>query len=194
MTLEKLKTEISACRICGNFLPHGPNPVFRANEKSRILLVGQAPGTRVHNTRIPWNDPSGDRLRGWLGLSREEFYNEENISIIPMGFCYPGKGKSGDLPPRAECAPAWHGKLLKFLPNLRLTLLIGQYSQKYYLGKRRKENLTETVRNFKEYLPDFFPLPHPSPRNTFWLQKHPWFETEVVPALKERCQEIWEEG
>lgn len=192
MTLKKLKSEISTCRICVDFLPFAPNPVFRANERSRILIIGQAPGTKVHNTGIPWNDPSGDRLRSWLGVSSDEFYNEENISIIPMGFCYPGKGKSGDLPPRPECAPKWHDKLLKFLPNLRMTLLIGQYSQKYYLGNRMKENLTATVQNFHEYLPDFFPLPHPSPRNTFWIQQHPWFAGEVIPVLKRKFHKILE--
>lgn len=154
------------------------------------MIIGQAPGTKVHNTSIPWNDPSGDLLRIWLGIDKETFYNANMMALMPMGFCYPGKGKSGDLPPRPECAPLWHKKLLNSLPELELTILIGQYSQAYYLGNKRKENLTETVRNFKEYLPHYLPLPHPSPRNRIWLKRNEWFSEEVLPYLSDRVKEI----
>jgi uracil-DNA glycosylase len=150
------------------------------------LIVGQAPGIRVHTTGIPWNDPSGDRLREWLQLDRATFYDEQRVAIIPMGFCYPGKGKSGDLPPRPECAPLWRPKLLPLLPNLQLTLLVGAYAQNYHLAGRRKATLTETVRAYQEYLPDIFPLPHPSPRNQFWLARNPWFAVECLPVLRQR--------
>jgi uracil-DNA glycosylase len=150
-----------------------------------LLIVGQAPGTKVHESGIPWNDPSGDRLRDWLELSPERFYDETDIAIVPMGFCYPGKGKSGDLPPRPECAPLWHDALLQRMPRLELTLLVGSYAQDYYLGKSG-DTLTDRVRRYREFGPRFFPLPHPSPRNTLWLRRNPWFEEEVVPALRER--------
>ena len=141
---------------------------------------------KVHQSGVPWDDPSGKRLREWLGVTNEEFYDEKLLALIPMGFCYPGKGKSGDLPPRPECAPLWHELLMKKMPNLKLILLLGTYSQQYYLGKKRRDTLTETVKNFEEYLPEFLPLPHPSPRNRFWLIKKSWFETEVIPYLKEK--------
>jgi len=157
--------------------------VLRASNTARILIVGQAPGTRVHQTGIPWDDPSGERLRGWMQVDSELFYNEQHIAIIPMGFCYPGKGKSGDLPPRPECAPQWHERLLAELPALRLTLLIGQYAQKYYLDTRRR-SLTETVQDWQSCLPAYFPLPHPSPRNIRWFRNNPWFEAEVLPAFR----------
>ncbi|GAB3037412.1 uracil-DNA glycosylase family protein [Bowmanella dokdonensis] len=176
--------EITQCRLCEPGLPLGANPVVRGTSSARLLIIGQAPGTRVHKTSTPWNDPSGDRLRDWLGLSRERFYDEQQIAIMPMGFCYPGRGKSGDLPPRKECAPIWHQRFIQTLPNLQLTLLIGQYSQAYYLGDKR--SLTERVRHFRDYLPAYFALPHPSPRNNLWLRRHPWFETEVLPELKQR--------
>jgi uracil-DNA glycosylase len=150
-----------------------------------VLIVGQAPGTRVHESGIPWNDPSGDRLRDWLELAPERFYDEAEIAIMPMGFCYPGKGKSGDLPPRSDCAPLWHEPLLQRMPRLELTLLVGSYAQNYYLGKSR-DTLADRVRRYREFAPRFFPLPHPSPRNTLWLRRNPWFEEEVVPALRER--------
>lgn len=152
--------------------------------------MGQAPGTKVQKTGIPWNDLSGDRLRSWLQLTREEFYDENRIAIIPTGFCYPGKGRGGDLPPRPECAPLWHPQLRAALPNIQLTLLIGSYAQNYYLGKRRKESLADTVKAYPEYLPEFLPLPHPSPRNLRWFRNHPWFDAEVVPALQQRVKQI----
>ena len=182
--LTSLLTEIRACQVCAAHLPHPPNPVLRAHVNARLLLVGQAPGRRVNETGIPWNDPSGDNLREWLQMTREEFYDERNIAIVPAGFCYPGTGKSGDLPPRPECAPLWHPPLLKALPKIELTLLIGSYAQAYYLKERIKPTLTETVMNYAEYLPSFLPLPHPSPRNRLWLRRNPWFAEEVLPLLR----------
>jgi uracil-DNA glycosylase len=180
----KLLEEIRSCRHCEKNLPLGPKPVLRAASSAKLLIVGQAPGTRVHASGIPWDDPSGDRLRTWLEIDKQTFYDEKRIAIVPMGFCYPGKGKSGDLPPRPECAPLWHDRILEQLPELELTLLIGQYAQKHYLGDRRQKNLTETVRAWENYLPEFLPLPHPSPRNLMWLKKNPWFERVVVPVLR----------
>jgi uracil-DNA glycosylase len=187
--LQRLLAEVRACRICAAHLPLGPNPVLRVAHTARLLIIGQAPGTRVHASGIPWNDPSGDRLRDWLQLERDQFYDESRIAIIPMGLCYPGKGKSGDLPPRPECAPQWHGQLLGQLPELQLKLLIGKYAQDYYLGSRRR-SLADTVRSCRDYLPEFFPLPHPSPRNLRWFRNHPWFDTEVLPLLRERIATI----
>jgi len=186
-TLDGLLQQVRACVVCEKDLPLGANPILRASQSSRILVVGQAPGTRVHQTGIPWNDPSGDRLRLWMNLSREQFYDESKIAIVPMGFCYPGKGKSGDLPPRVECAPLWHHPLLQHMPDLKLTLLIGQYAQKYYL-KDNYKTLTERVKNWREFAPDYFPLPHPSPRNQLWLKRNPWFAEEVIPALQQRLR------
>jgi len=183
--LGSLLDEIRRCRVCAAHLPFGPRPVLRASAGARLLIVGQAPGRRVHETGIPWNDPSGDRLRLWLGLDRAAFYDESRIAIVPMGFCYPGKGQGGDLPPRAECAPLWHARLIGQLPALRLALLIGQYAQAFYLGKDRARSLTETVRRGEAYLPRFLPLPHPSPRNMRWLIRNPWFEAESVPRLRD---------
>lgn len=157
-----------------------------ASAKSKIIVVGQAPGRVVHTTGIPWNDQSGSNLRSWLGVSRETFYDTSIFALIPMGFCYPGKGKSGDLPPRRECAPLWQEKLMEQMPEKRLVLLIGLYAQNYYLGNRCKGTLTETVKHFREYLPLFFPLPHPSPRNNIWQAKNQWFATEVLPVLKDK--------
>jgi uracil-DNA glycosylase len=154
---------------------------------ARLLVIGQAPGTRVHATGIPWNDPSGDRLRSWLGLDPGVFYDQSKVAIMPMGFCYPGRGHSGDLPPRPECAPLWHDRILAHLPAIELTLLIGRYAQDRYLGARRRDSLTETVKAWREYLDDgYLPLTHPSPRNRLWLKNNPWFEAEVVPFLKNR--------
>ncbi len=181
----KLLEDIRSCSICEEFLDLGPNPVVSASPKSKILVIGQAPGTKVHASGIPWDDASGKNLRKWLGVSNEQFYNPNLFGIVPMGFCYPGKGKSGDLPPRPECAPKWHNLLLKQMPEVRLTLLIGQYAQGYYLGDRKKKTLTETVRNFREYLPEFLPLVHPSPRNGIWMRKNEWFEQEIVPELQQ---------
>ena len=187
--LSRLLTEVRACRLCEPELPLGARPVLRASRTARLLVVGQAPGTRVHETGIPWNDPSGDRLRGWLQLDREQFYDESQIAIVPMGFCYPGKGRSGDLPPRPECAVHWHARLLAGMPDIQLTLLIGKYAQNHYLGSRR-ETLAYTVQHWQDHAPQWFPLPHPSPRNLRWFRNHPWFETEVIPALRERLRAI----
>lgn len=186
--LEDLLAQVRACQVCAGKLPFPPRPVLRASATARLLIVGQAPGTRVHATGIPWNDPSGDRLRDWLQLSREEFYDERTIAIIPTGLCYPGKGRGGDLPPRPECAPLWHPPLRAALPEIRLTLLIGQYAQTYYLKGRLKPSLAATVQAWREYLPEFLPLPHPSPRNRRWFKQYPWFEAEVVPALRARVK------
>ncbi len=174
--------------MCAEYLPLGPRPVVSAHPESRVLLIGQAPGTRVHNSGIPWNDPSGDTLREWLEMDKADFYDAQKIAIVPMGFCYPGKGKSGDLPPRPECAPLWHPRLVEAMPNIRLTLLIGQYAQRYYLKEHFGKNLTETVRNHRHYLPDFLPLPHPSPRNRLWLRRNPWFQEEVLPVLRQQMR------
>lgn len=182
--LDQLLTEISACKICEDNLPLGANPVVSAQTTAKIMIIGQAPGTKVHASGVPWDDASGKRLREWMGIEKEVFYDEAKIAIMPMGFCYPGRGKGGDLPPRPECAPHWHVRLLELLPDLELTLLIGQYAQKYYLGKLRKKNLTETVRAYQAYLPNYFPLVHPSPRNLMWQRRNLWFEDEVVPELQ----------
>ena len=184
--LESLLLEVRACRLCEPQLPLGARPVLRADPRARVLIVGQAPGTRVHATGIPWNDPSGDRLREWLQVDRESFYDERRFAIVPAGLCYPGRGRSGDLPPRPECAPLWHPRLRALLPAIELTLLIGQYAQAYYLGARRRPTLTATVHAWREYGPEFLPLPHPSPRNTRWLQLNPWFARDVLPELRDR--------
>ena len=187
--LTGLLEQISACTYCAAHLPLGPRPVVSAEKEARIMIIGQAPGTKVHASGIPWDDASGKRLRAWMGLDNSAFYDASKIAIMPMGFCYPGRGKSGDLPPRPECAPLWHQQLFDYLPQLRLTLLIGQYAQKYYLGKQRKKNLTATVQAFEEYLPNkYFPLVHPSPRNQIWMKKNPWFAELVVPRLQEEIQ------
>ncbi len=181
--LEPLLKEIRACKACEPSLPLGVNPVIQASSSAKLLIIGQAPGTRVHESSIPWNDPSGNRLREWLALDKETFYDPNKIAIMPMGLCYPGKGKSGDLPPRKECAPLWHQRVLAQLPNIGMTLLIGQYAQNYYLPDKPK-TLTETVQQWQRWVPNYLPLPHPSPRNTLWLKKNPWFEAEVVPFFR----------
>lgn len=186
----KLINEVKVCTICAEHLPLGPRPVFQMHPKARILIAGQAPGMRVHETGIPFNDPSGDRLRAWMGIERDAFYDAEKIAILPMGFCYPGTGTSGDLPPRPECAEHWRKKLLGQLPNIELTLIIGRYAQDWHLGDHQKENLTETVRAWSEYWPKILVLPHPSPRNNIWLKKNPWFEKEVIQELKKRVATI----
>ncbi len=188
--MKNLLAEIKNCDICSQELALGANPVVYAHPKAKIVIIGQAPGTKVHNSGIPWDDQSGKKLREWLDISEEDFYNKENIAIIPMGFCYPGKGKTGDLPPRPECAPLWHNKLFDKMPDMTLYLLIGQYAQKYYLGKDFKKNLTETVRSYHEYLPKFIPLPHPSPLNRGWLKRNQWFEFDVIPELRNRVKEL----
>ena len=184
--MKNLLKDIRQCTICEAHLPLGPRPIVSAHKDSKIVIIGQAPGLKVHTTGIPWDDPSGKQLRKWLDVTDELFYDETKIALVPMGFCYPGKGKSGDLPPRPECAPQWHQKLLDQMPNLQLVILIGMYSQKYYLKEKAKRTLTETVAEYKTYLPNYFPLPHPSPRNRFWLTKNPWFEKEVIPELQEK--------
>lgn len=188
--LTALLAEVRACQQCAAQLPFAPNPIVRAQPNARLLIVGQAPGLRVHTTGIPWNDPSGDRLREWLQMERATFYDETQIAIIPTGLCYPGRAKRGDLPPRPECAPLWHPRLLACLPNLQLKLLIGQYAQRYYLQERMKSSLTETVRAWQTYLPDCLPLPHPSPRNGVWFKQNPWFIEEVIPALRDHVQTV----
>lgn len=188
--LGDLLARAQACTLCHPHLPFPPRPVLRASATARILIVGQAPGRRVHETGIPWNDPSGDRLRAWLGLTQSQFYDQSRIAIVPAGLCYPGKGPHGDLPPRPECAPLWHPPLRAALTALELTLLVGAYAQHFYLGNRRKPSLAETVRAYRDYLPEFFPLPHPSPRNQRWFRDHPWLESDVLPAARARIKRI----
>ena len=188
LTLEALLTAVRACRACEAYLPLGPRPVLRAAATARILIVGQAPGARVHKTGIPWDDPSGERLRAWMGVSKDDFYDESRIAIIPMGYCYPGRGRGGDLPPRGECAKLWLGKLSARLPSIELTLLIGQHAQRHFLGQRRKATLAETLKAWAQYAPDYIPLPHPSPRNTPWLQRNSGFQQELLPELRKRIE------
>lgn len=168
-----------------------PNPVLDVHPKSKIIIIGQAPGLAVHKSNVPWDDKSGRNLREWMGISNEDFYNTKKVGIIPMGFCYPGKGKSGDLPPRKECAPLWHFQLFEELEEVELILLIGKYAQDYYLKKNKHKNLTETVRNYKEFLPKYFVLPHPSPRNNIWQEKNEWFKRQVVPELELKIHQIF---
>jgi len=186
----QLEKEIRQCTLCAEHLPLGPKPILSIHPESKIALISQAPGRLAHESGIPWDDPSGKRLREWLGVDEDTFYQPENFAIIPMGFCYPGKGESGDLPPRKECAPQWHPTVMNLLPNIQLSLLIGQYAQKAYLGKSRKRNLTETVRHFEEYLPNYLPLPHPSPLNARWRKKNPWFRETVLPVLRSQIHQL----
>ena len=189
--LESLLTEIRACRICEAHLPLGPRPVLQASTTSRLLIVSQAPGRKVHDTGIPFNDVSGERLREWLGIDRDTFYDTSRIAIVPMGCCFPGTGRGGDLPPRPECAPTWHPRLLPLLKQVRLTLVIGQYAQAGILGVPRGTRLTDTVQGWRDHLAqDRLPLPHPSPRNRLWLVRNPWFETELLPVLRERVADV----
>jgi uracil-DNA glycosylase len=184
--LNQLLGEVRACRICADALPHGPRPILQVAARARVLLVGQAPGRRVHESGIPFQDPSGDRLREWLGVDEKTFYDASQIALLPMGFCYPGTGKTGDLPPRPECAPAWRAKLMAALPAIRLTIVIGQYAAAWQLGDENRATLTDTIRAWRDFGPAILPLPHPSPRNNIWLRKNPWFEREVLPELKQR--------
>ena len=188
--MDDLLTRIRACTLCQASLPLGPRPVVQLDERARILIVGQAPGRKVHQTGLPFNDPSGDRLRRWLGVDRATFYTPAKFAIAPMGFCYPGTGPNGDLPPRPECAPAWRQEILDNLPNLELILAIGQYAQAWHLGAKRKKNLTTTVAAWQQYWPQILPLPHPSPRNMRWFQQNPWLETEVIPILQHRVSAL----
>ena len=180
--------EIKKCTICADYLPLGPRPTFQVSTKSKICIIGQAPGRKVHETGIAWDDPSGKRLRDWLDVSENQFYDSDQFALIPMGFCYPGKGISGDLPPRHECAPTWHELILNSMTSIKLILLIGSYSQSYYL--KDSKTLTDRVRNFKDYDDTYFPLPHPSPRNNIWIKKNTWFVNEVLPNLKTRVSKI----
>lgn len=182
--MDKLIREVSQCTLCRDFLPNAPRPVFSVHPKARVLIIGQAPGKKAHECATPWNDPSGDELRRWLGVDRETFYDPEIFALMPMGFCFPGKKGRGDAPPRPECAPQWHTRIREGMNHIRITLLIGQYAQKYYLGKHAKNTLTDTVKAYREYLPEYLPLVHPSPRNIFWRQSNPWFEREIVPFLQ----------
>ncbi|WP_133408407.1 uracil-DNA glycosylase family protein [Parashewanella tropica] len=186
--LEQLLEKIARCQICAEHLPFEPKPVVQASTQAKILIAGQAPGMKVQQTGIPFNDPSGDRLRLWLGVSHEQFYDPDLFAIVPMGFCYPGKGKSGDLPPRPECAKTWREPLLSLLPNIELTLVIGQYALQYHLAA--KQTVTEQVRAWQQCIPAYLPLPHPSPRNNRWLRRHPWFEQEVIPYLQQRIDQL----
>ena len=188
--LDGLLRELRACRACAASLPLGPRPVLQAAPGARILIASQAPGARVHASGIPWSDASGMRLREWMQVDDATFYDPRRVAIVPMGFCYPGKAGSGDAPPRPECRATWHPRLLPLLPDVQLTLLIGQYAQVYFLGGRRKPSLTETVRAWREYMPSMLPVPHPSARNVGWFKANPWFEGEVLPTLRARVQEV----
>ena len=186
--LNSLLSKVASCRICEQNLPLGPNPVLQCSESARILVAGQAPGSKVHASGIPFDDPSGDRLRDWMGINRETFYNAAEIAILPMGFCYPGTGKSGDLPPRPECAIQWRERLLAQMKQIKLTLVMGQYAHRYHFDSGSR-SLTELVQSWQDYWPDMIPLPHPSPRNNRWLKANPWFENELLPALKTRIKQ-----
>lgn len=187
--MKTLLTAINQCRICESALELGCRPVVQAHPNAKLLIIGQAPGIKVHQSGVPFNDASGERLRLWLGIDSETFYDPTKVAIMPMGFCYPGKGKSGDLPPRKECAPQWHQALLAQLPNIEMTLLIGQYAQNYYLSNSnlgdKPKTLTETVKNWQQWAPNYVPIPHPSPRNNIWLKKNPWFEQDVIPYIQD---------
>jgi uracil-DNA glycosylase len=185
MTFSRLLKDIRACTLCAKHIPCKPRPVLQVHPAARLRIIGQAPGRKTNETGIPWDDLSGARLRLWLGLSGEDFYDARKVALVPMGFCYPGKAASGDKPPRKECAPRWHEQLNAHMPEVSLTLLIGQYAQDYYLRDLRKRTLGDTVRAWREYLPlGYLPLAHPSPRNQIWLKKNPWFEKELVPELR----------
>jgi len=182
--MKTLLSLISKCDTCASKLELGPRPIVSASIHSKIVIIGQAPGSVVHKSGIPWDDKSGENLRAWMGIDDDVFYNQEIIALVPMGFCYPGRGKSGDLPPTEECAPLWHQKLLDKMKDVELIILIGTYAQKYYLGDRVKRTLTETVKNYAEHLPNYFTLPHPSPRNNIWQAKNDWFKKEIIPELQ----------
>jgi uracil-DNA glycosylase len=187
--LDALLKDIRACRICEAYLPHGVRPVVRASTTARLAIVSQAPGIRVHETGLSFNDPSGDRLRDWLGIDRDTFYDESRIAVVGMAFCFPGyDANGGDKPPRKECAPLWQDRLFAALPDFRLTLLVGSYAQNWHLEGRTKENMTKTVKAWREYTPRYIPLPHPSWRNNAWIRKNPWFEAELLPYLRRRVK------
>lgn len=188
--LAGLLAEVRSCRVCKAHLPLGPRPVLQVGASARVLIVGQAPGVRVHTSGVPWDDASGDRLRSWTGMDKARFYDASQVAIIPMGFCYPGRGRGGDLPPRRECGDLWLDRLLARLPHIELTLLIGLHAQRHFLGRRRKGSLTETVQAWREFAPGQLPLPHPSARNTPWFQRNAWFEQDLLPALKQRVASL----
>ena len=192
--METLKKEINACKVCTAHLPLDPRPLWSAHTHCRIVIIGHAPGLTAHNKGMLWADKSGDRLREWLGIGEVTFYDASQIALLPMSFCYPGKGRSGDLPPRKECAPLWHNPVLKEMPQVRLYILIGSYAQQYYLKNKTKKTLTETVKNFRLYLPEYIVLPHPSPRNNIWLSKNPWFSNEMLPEIRSRVQWVLEQN
>jgi uracil-DNA glycosylase len=183
-TVDALLADIRACTVCADALAAGPRPVVQFSSKSRLVIIGQAPGARVHASGIPWQDDSGDRLRDWTGLTADEFYDPEKIALVPIGFCYPGSAESGDLPPRRECAPLWHDRIFATLKRRRLTLLVGSYAQARYLAGAKRQTLTHTVLEFRSHGPEFFPLPHPSWRSGIWMKRNPWFEASVLPALR----------
>ena len=187
--MNSLLNDVRKCTLCSEYLPFDPKPILHFSKSAKVLIVGQAPGVKAHTSGIPWNDASGDRLREWFGVSREQFYDESIFAIVPMGFCYPGKGKSGDLPPRPECSAKWMSPILDYLGQIQLKVLIGAYSQEYFL-KIRSGQLTKTVKNWKKFGPDVFPLPHPSPRNNIWLKKNPWFQRDLLPKLKKSMHKI----
>ncbi len=187
--LIRVLDEIRSCQLCADSLSLGVRPIIQAAKNASLLIVGQAPGAKVHASGVPWDDASGERLREWLNISKEDFYDDDLVAIMPMGFCYPGRGKSGDLPPRSECAPTWHDLVLAQMPNIQLTVLIGQYAQQYYLTGKYS-NLTETVASWRDHLPHYFVVPHPSPRNRFWLNRNPWFEKDVIPSLRQRVSKV----
>lgn len=193
-SLDALAARARACTVCAPHLPHAPRPVLRVSSTARLLIVGQAPGRRVHETGLSWNDASGDLLRQWLGVTRDVFYDASRIAIMATGLCYPGTAKGGDLPPRPECAPLWHPPLRAAMPQIELTLLIGAWAQAFYLRERRGRTLTDTVRAWRDFAPDTLPLPHPSPRNRLWLKRNPWFEAEVIPMLRERVGSLLAAG
>ncbi len=188
-TFTTLLSEVRACTICKSELPLGPRPVLQLHPNARVLIAGQAPGKRVHESGVPFDDASGKRLREWMGVTTEVFYDPRQIAILPMGFCYPGSGRSGDLPPRPECEPAWRKQLLGYLGQVEITIVLGQYAQAYHFGNKRVA-VTELVKSWRTYWPRLIPLPHPSPRNNIWLRRNPWFEVEVLPALQRRIAEV----
>lgn len=189
MAYKRLVQEIQDCRLCEAHCSDGCRPLFQAHPQARILIIGQAPGRRAHASGMPWNDPSGKRLREWMDVTDETFYNPRQVALMPMGFCYPGTGKGGDLPPRPECAPTWHPALLKMLKHVSCTLLIGQYALKAYASELSGQTLTEQVRHYQDIAPERFPLPHPSPRNQRWFKANPWFTKKMLPRLRARVAE-----
>lgn len=188
--LPSLLPQIHDCQECAADLPHEPRPVLVAGEQASILIIGQAPGARVHESGVAWDDPSGQRLRDWMGISSEDFYDASKVALVPMGFCFPGSGVSGDLPPRPECSRLWHGRLLPMLTSVKLTLLIGRYAQSYMLGDGNGQSVTHTVQAWRQHTPRHLPLPHPSPRNNRWLKTNPWFIDDVLPYLKRRVKRL----